>query len=77
MSRIGCGIISAVLALISWFVFWWLSIVSIVIGVVGLLLNLGVDETNTKNRVLVGTILNAIGIILATVGMIIFPVIVT
>ena len=72
MSRIVCGIISAVLALISWFIFWWLSIVAIVIGVVGLLLNREVDETNTKDRVLVGTILNTIGIILASVGLIIF-----
>ena len=72
MSRIVCGIISALLAIISWVIFWWLSIVAIVIGVVGLLLNRGVDKTNTKDRVLVGTILNAIGIILAAVGLIIF-----
>lgn len=72
VSRIVCGVISAVLALISWFIFWWLSIVAIVIGVVGLLLNREVDETNTKDRVLVGTILNTIGIILAAVGLIIF-----
>lgn len=72
MSRIVCGVISAVLALISWFIFWWLSIVAIVIGVVGLLLNREVTEANTKDRVLVGTILNTIGIILAAVGLIIF-----
>ena len=72
MSRIVCGVISAVLALISWFIFWWLSIVAIAIGVVGLLLNRDVDENNTKDRVLVGTILNTIGIILAAVGLIIF-----
>ena len=72
VSRIVCGVISAVLALISWFIFWWLSIVAIVVGVVGLLLNREVDENNTKDRVLVGTILNAIGIILAAVGLIIF-----
>lgn len=72
MSRIVCGIISALLAIISWVIFWWLSIVAIVIGVVGLLLNREVDKTNTKDRVLVGTILNAIGIILAAVGLIIF-----
>lgn len=72
MSRIVCGVISAVLALISWFIFWWLSIVAIAIGVVGLLLNREVDENNTKDRVLVGTILNTIGIILAAVGLIIF-----
>ena len=71
MSRIVCGVISAVLALISWFIFWWLSIVAIVIGVVGLLLNREVDENNTKDRVLVGTILNTVGIILAAVGLII------
>ena len=72
MSRIVCGVISVMLALISWVIFWWLSIVAIVIGVVGLLLNREVDETNTKDRVLVGTTLNAIGIILAAVGLIIF-----
>lgn len=72
MSRIVCGVISAVLALISWFIFWWLSIVAIVIGVVGLLLNREVDENNTKDRVLVGTILNAVGIALAAIGLVIF-----
>ena len=72
MSRIVCGVISAVLAIISWFIFWWLSIVAVVVGIVGLLLNREVDETNTKDRVLVGTILNAIGIVLAAVGLIIF-----
>ena len=72
VSRIVCGVISALLAIISWVIFWWLSIVAIVIGVVGLLLNKEVDENNTKDRVLVGTILNTIGIILAAVGLIIF-----
>ena len=72
MSRVVCGIISALLAIISWVIFWWLSIVAIAIGVVGLLLNREVDETNTKDRVLVGTILNTVGIILAAVGLIIF-----
>ena len=72
VSRVVCGILSVVIALISWVIFWWLSIVAIVIGVVGFLLNREVDETNTKNRVLVGTTLNASGIILAAVGLIIF-----
>ena len=51
--------------------FWWLSIVAVVVGIVGLLLNREVDKTNTKDRVLVGTIVNAIGIVLAAVGLII------
>lgn len=62
-----CGIVSVLLAIVSWFIFWWLSIVAIAIGFVGLLLNREVDENNTKDRVLVGTILNTIGIILAEV----------
>lgn len=67
MRGIVCGVISTVLALVSWFIFWWLSIVAIAIGIVGLLLNRDVDENNTKDRVLVGNILNNIGIIVAEV----------
>lgn len=67
MRGIVCGVISTVLALISWFIFWWLSIVAIAIGIVGLLLNRDVDENNTKDIVLVGNILNNIGIIVAEV----------
>lgn len=77
MGRITCGIVSVLLAIISWFIFWWLSIVAIAVGVVGLLLNREVDENNTKDRVLVGTILNAIGIIMAAVGLIIFLAVIT
>lgn len=72
MSRITCGIVSVLLAIVSWVIFWWLSIVAIVIGVVGLLLNREVDENNTKDRVLVGTVLNVMGIAVAAIGLIIF-----
>ena len=67
LGRIVCGIVSLLLAIVSWFIFWWLSIVAIAIGIVGLLLNGDVDENNTKDRVLVGTILNNIGIIVAEI----------
>lgn len=77
MSRIVCGVVSTVFAIISWFIFWWLSIVSIIMGIVGLLFDREVTETNTKSRVLVGTVLNAIGIALASVGLIIFLVVIT
>lgn len=77
MGRIICGIVSVLLAIVSWFIFWWLSIVAIAVGVVGLLLNREVDENNTKDRVLVGTILNAIGVVLAAIGLIIFLAVIT
>lgn len=77
MSRITCGIVSVLLAIVSWVIFWWLSIVAIVIGVVGLLLNREVTEANTKDRVLVGTVLNVMGIAVAAIGLIIFLAVIT
>lgn len=67
MSSIVCGIVSVLLAIVSWFIFWWLSIVAMAIGIVGLLLNNEVDENNTEYRILVGTILNNIGLLVAEV----------
>ena len=77
MGRITCGIVSVLLAIVSWVIFWWLSIVAIVIGVVGLLLNREVTEANTKDRVLVGTVLNVMGIAVAAIGLVIFLAVIT
>ena len=77
MSRITCGIVSVLFAIVSWFIFWWLSIASVVLGIVGLLLNREVDDYNTKGKKLVGTVLNVIGIAVAAIGLIIFLAVVT
>lgn len=73
MSKLVCGIVSTVLAVISWIVFWWLSIVAVVVGIVGLILNkdpVDINESNSRN--VAGTVLNVIGIAVGAIGLIIF-----
>ena len=73
MSKLVCGIVSTVLAVISWIVFWWLSIVAVVVGIVGLILNKDSADINGANsRNVAGTVLNAIGIAVGAIGLIIF-----
>ena len=73
MSKLVCGIVSTVLAIISWIVFWWLSIVAVVVGIVGLILNKDpVDINGANSRNVAGTVLNAIGIAVGAIGLIIF-----
>lgn len=73
MSKLVCGIVSTVLAVISWIVFWWLSIVAVMVGIVGLILNkdpVDINESNSRN--VAGTVLNVIGIAVGAIGLIIF-----
>lgn len=73
LSKLVCGIVSTVLAVISWIVFWWLSIVAVMVGIVGLILNkdpVDINESNSRN--VAGTVLNVIGIAVGAIGLIIF-----
>lgn len=69
MSKLVLGIISIVLSVISWFIFWWLSIVAIGIGIIGLCTK--VPEEYSKYNT-AGKALNIIGIVMGAVGFIIF-----
>ena len=76
MSKLIFGIVSTVLAVISWIVLWWLSIAAIACGITGLVMK---PDTNSSNDALekAGTILSIIGLVVATVGLIIFIISIT
>lgn len=69
MSKLVLGIISIALSIISWFIFWWLSIVAIGIGIIGLCTK--VPEEYSKYNT-AGKALNIIGLVMGAVGFIIF-----
>ena len=69
MSKLVLGIISIILSVISWFIFWWLSIVAIGIGIIGLCTK--VPEEYSKYNT-AGKALNIIGVVMGAVGFIIF-----
>lgn len=69
MGKLVLGIISIVLSVISWFIFWWLSIVAIGIGIIGLCTK--VPEEYSKYST-AGKALNIIGVVMGAVGFIIF-----
>ena len=69
MGKLVLGIISIILSVISWFIFWWLSIVAIGLGIIGLCTK--VPEEYSKYNT-AGKALNIIGVIMGAVGFIIF-----
>lgn len=71
MSKLVFGAISTVLAIISWIVLWWLSIIAIACGIIGLVMK---PDTNPSNDTLekTGTVLSIIGLVIAAAGLIIF-----
>lgn len=69
MGKLVLGIISIILSVISWFIFWWLSIVAIGLGIIGLCTK--VPEEYSKYNT-AGKALNIIGVVMGAVGFIIF-----
>ena len=63
MNRFVFGVISLVLSVISWFIFWWLSIAALILGIIGVAVKIeDEDPQRTRN----GKILNIIAIIAAS-----------
>lgn len=63
MNRFVFGAISLALSVISWFVFWWLSIAALILGIIGVAVKIDDEDPNrTRN----GRILNIIAIITAS-----------
>ena len=73
MNRLVLGLLSTILAVISWFVFWWLSIVAIVLGVVGLILKSAVNDIN-QGTIVAGKVLSIVGIVIAAIALIVILV---
>lgn len=69
MSKLILGIISIVLSVISWFIFWWLSIVAIGLGIIGLYTKTS-EEYSKYNTA--GKALNIIGVVMGAIGFVIF-----
>lgn len=68
MNKLILGLLSTILAAISWIVFWWLSIIAVVLGVTGLLLK---PETNSNNAnaEMAGNILSIVGIVVGAIAL--------
>lgn len=63
MNRFVFGVISLALSVISWFIFWWLSIAALILGIIGVAVKIeDEDPQRTRN----GKILNIIAIIAAS-----------
>ena len=63
MNRFVFGAISLALSVISWFVFWWLSIAALILGIIVVAVKIDdEDPQRTRN----GRILNIIAIIAAS-----------
>ena len=65
MNRFVFGVISLALSVISWFIFWWLSIAALVLGIIGAAVKIDdEDPQRTRN----GRILNIIAIIVSSIS---------
>ena len=65
MNRFVFGVISLALSVISWFIFWWLSIAALVLGIIGVAVKID-DEDPQRTRK--GRILNIIAIIVSSIS---------
>ena len=72
MSKLVLGIISTVLAIVSWFIFWWLSVVAIVVGIAGVMTKVQITDDASRSYDTAGKILNIIGIVLGGIGLVIY-----
>lgn len=69
MAPIVLGVISIALAVVSFFVFWWLSAVGAALGIIGMVLAWGDPDAGTAEKALsvIGLILSAIMYILSII----------
>ena len=72
MNKVVLGVISTTLAIISWFIFWWLSVVAIVVGVAGLATKVQITDDASRSYDTAGRVLSSVGITLGGIGLIIF-----
>lgn len=72
MSKLILGVISTLLAIISWFIFWRLSVLAIFIGIVGVLITVQITDDNSKSYDSLGKIFSIIGIVLGGIALLTF-----
>lgn len=70
MNKLVLGLLSTILSVVCWIVFWWISIIAIVLGVVGLILKPAVNDTN-QGAIVASKVLCIVGIIVAAIALVI------
>lgn len=65
MNRFVFGVISLALSVISWFIFWWLSIAALVLGIIGVAVKIDDEDPQRTGN---GRILNIIAIIVSSIS---------
>ena len=70
------GLLSIGLGIVSFFVLWWLSIIGLVLGVVGIALVGSSTSNSTENKKMgilpiVGTVMNSIDLVIALISILI------
>ena len=70
------GLLSIGLGIVSFFVLWWLSIIGLVLGVVGIALVGSSTSNNTENKKMgilpiIGTVMNSIDLVVALISILI------
>lgn len=72
MNKVVLGVILTLSTIISWFIFWWLSVVAIVVGVAGLATKVQITDDASRSYDTAGRVLSSVGITLGGIGLIIF-----
>lgn len=73
MNKLILGLLSTILGIVCWIVFWWLSIVAIVLGVTGLILKPAASDTN-QGALIAGKVLSIVGIVIAAIALVVMLV---
>lgn len=73
MNKLVLGLLSTILGIVCWIVFWWLSIIAIVLGVTGLILKPAANDTN-QGALVAGKVLSIVGIVIAAIALIVMLV---
>ena len=73
MNKLVLGLLSTILGIVCWIVFWWLSIIAIVLGVTGLILKPAANDTN-QGALVAGKVLSIVGVVIAAIALIVMLV---
>ena len=73
MNKLILGLLSTILAAVSWIVFWWLSIIAVVLGVTGLFLKPEINNNNA-NAEMAGNILSTVGAVLGAIALVVIVI---
>ena len=72
MTKIVLGTISIALGVISFFIFWWLAIIGICCGIIGLCIRVDINNSDLREYSRAGNICSTMGTIICGVALFIF-----